>query len=327
MWLNEKNNFINNFWKKYFCNFYSEIVKNFLFNFNKNLNFNLIIYGNNGVGKTFFVNYLFYTVLKNYSDNIYHIDFLDIKNIEKYLNELNIFCKKKNNNNNKFIIIDNVDFLTFKYQNTIYNNICKYDNIYYVIISNKLLNITNTIQTNAIILKIKCYDITQISNNVLLYCNENNINISIDYIENLIKLNNYDLRFTLNNLWTLKNMKINTNFNFWNFIFLNKWFDLYDLINLIINNKLKQWILLSDRIYKKGINFIDLSMFLINILTWFEKNNINYDFYKSKIIIEKKKIYIYIKILYKYFVNNNNIYDNKINFYNTLGKLCFIKKD
>ena len=244
----------------------------------------LIIFGNNGIGKTYLLKYLFPNNFINNIDN-YPLKLIIIDNIEKYNKDE--FLKIKELKNNKIILISNNN-----YNNNvkIFNNA---DILYFKNLSkNDIKNYINKVYNNNIDLNI--FDYRKIN----YIMKSDNINLDITYNRNIYYKIDKILYGNIENLYFLNNEK-KIIFNTIDKFYIN----ILNDINLI------------KKISKINLNFMNnINNKYFNII-----NNIFNSSNKKKIYISIKSpdIYFLKMINKKNIVNynlsvNDNIYCNKI---------------
>ena len=174
---------------------------------------NLLLYGPPGTGKTTTIISLInkYQEINNQIDKslIIHLNASDDRGIDIIRNNLFTFVNSKNffNNGTKFIILDEVDYMTksaqiaLKYLIKSINNI----DVKFCLICNYISKIELSLQY--LFFKIKFINLPQ--NLILKYINnivkKENINIQENYIISLINYYKFDVRSMINHLQSNKN--------------------------------------------------------------------------------------------------------------------------
>lgn len=192
----------------YLDNFSNDIINIYL----KNNKLNFIIQGNICCGKSSLINILinkYYNISNNLSNNlsnnpnILYINLLKDYGINYYRNEIKNFCNINNFINNtkkKTIVIDDIDQINDNCQQIIISLINKYNNINFLFsfydhnkINDNFLKILEPIY----IKPIDSEFIKKILKNIVI--NET-LNISDKNIDKIIKLSNYNIPQSINNL-------------------------------------------------------------------------------------------------------------------------------
>tara|TARA_B100001094_G_C18034393_1_gene721760 strand:- start:67 stop:1038 length:972 start_codon:yes stop_codon:yes gene_type:complete len=258
----------------------------------KNNKYNFIIQGNICSGKSSLINILinkYYNISNNLNNNsnILYINLLKDYGINYYRNEIKNFCNINNfinNNIKKTIVIDDIDQVNDNCQQIIISLINKYNNINFLFsffdynkINNNFLKILEPIY----IKQIDREFIKKILKNIIF---KEKLNISDTIIEEIIKLSNYSIPESINNLNKIilydNNININ-NINVENIIsnITIEYFDIY--INSCKTKNYKES-------FHHILKFVDNGYSVIDIIEDFFLYIKNYshldDKYKFKII-------------------------------------------
>jgi DNA polymerase III delta prime subunit len=257
----------------------------------KNNKINFIIQGNTSSGKSSLINILirkyYNTINLTNNPNILYINLLKDYGINYYRNEIKSFCNinnfVSNNSKKKMIIIDDIDLINDNCQQIIISLINKYNNI------NFLFSFFDYNKVNENLLKIlEPLYITPITNEFIKKILKNiilkeKLFISDNIIEEIIKLSNYCIPQSINNLnkIVLYNSDLNKINNIENIIsnITIDYFDLY--IKYCKNNNYKES-------FEHILKFVDNGYSVIDIIEDFFLYIKNYsnldDKYKFEII-------------------------------------------
>jgi DNA polymerase III delta prime subunit len=257
----------------------------------KNNKINFIIQGNTSSGKSSLINILirkyYNTINLTNNPNILYINLLKDYGINYYRNEIKSFCNinnfVSNNSKKKMIIIDDIDLINDNCQQIIISLINKYNNI------NFLFSFFDYNKVNENLLKIlEPLYITPITNEFIKNILKNiilkeKLFISDNIIEEIIKLSNYCIPQSINNLnkIVLYNSDLNKINNIENIIsnITIDYFDLY--IKYCKNNNYKES-------FEHILKFVDNGYSVIDIIEDFFLYIKNYsnldDKYKFEII-------------------------------------------
>jgi replication factor C subunit 3/5 len=213
------------------------INKTILKNIIETSNFpNLLFYGPPGTGKTTTIINLvnaYQQKLNNVNKGLMiHLNASDDRGIDIIRNQINIFVNSKPlfDNGMKFVILDEVDYMTKNAQQALRNLLQSYTkNVRFCLICNYISRIDEGLQTEFIRLRFNQLpqnEIIQLLNHI---CSIEKLNISEENLHYIQKLYNSDIRSMINFIQTnqnLSNVKINIINN-----------DIYkELLNIIIYN-------------------------------------------------------------------------------------------
>jgi replication factor C subunit 3/5 len=241
------------------------INKTILKNIIETSNFpNLLFYGPPGTGKTTTIINLvnaYQEKLNNVNKALMiHLNASDDRGIDIIRNQINIFVNSKPlfDNGMKFVILDEVDYMTKNAQQALRNLLQSYTkNVRFCLICNYISRIDEGLQTEFIRLRFNQLPQREIIQLLKHICFIEQLNISDENLQFIQKLYNSDIRSMINFIQTnqnLSNLKIN-----------------------IINND----------IYKELLNIIlsdNEDDFLNNCLKYIHKISINYNTDKKNII-------------------------------------------
>lgn len=225
---------------------------------------NLLFYGPPGTGKTTTIINLvnaYQEKLNNVNKGLMiHLNASDDRGIDIIRNQINIFVNSKPlfDNGMKFVILDEVDYMTKNAQQALRNLLQSYNkNVRFCLICNYISRIDEGLQTEFIRLRFNQLPQREIIQLLKQICYIEQLNISDENLHYIQKLYNSDIRSMINFIQTnqnLPNLKIN-----------------------IINND----------IYKELLNIIlfdNEDDFLNNCLSYIHNISINYNTDKKNII-------------------------------------------
>jgi replication factor C subunit 3/5 len=304
------------FCEKYRPNDFEEIVldplnKKILKNIIETQNFpNLLFYGPPGTGKTTTIIKLinaYQKKLNNTSkDLIIHLNASDERGIDIIRNQINLFVNSKPlfNNGMKFVILDEVDYMTKNAQQALRYLLQNYkSSVRFCLICNYISRIDEGLQNEFIRLRFNQLPKDKIIQFLKNICKSENLNIHDVSIENIQKLFKSDIRSMINFIQTNQDIVKNQDDNN------------CDLININII-EYKEWETIIQKIRSKEklehiISFLHLISNKYNI----DKKNIikdflNYIIYNKRIKITKEFLNFVENIVHSQNYNNNNILIN-----------------
>ena len=280
---------------------------------------NLLIIGSINSGKSSLVNIILNNIysdkIENRENNILYINLLKDQGLNYYKNNLKNFCDTLTNNNlKKTIIIEDLDIFNENIQNLFYNVINNYSFINFIITSNSILKIHNSIIDLLEIIEIEKIEmpfLLNIANNIN---KKENLNLQEIELINLINISNYSISNLINyfqKLLLLGNSKnslesLNSNIILSNF---NEYFELCK------KNNYKEACKIIIRIINNGFSIIDI---LENIIIYLKTYNIN---------LEQDIIYKIIEIILKYINIFYNIHEDDIEIYFLTNNIISILND
>jgi len=165
---------------------------------------NYIFYGLPGCGKTS-TSFLYVQELygKDYYNHIFEINASNFRGIKIFKNEINNFICN-NNNLNKTIILDEADNITIDAQHYLFQLMEKSfnfkNNVNFIIICNYINKINLKIINKCILLRFKLISNNYLKKKINFVLEEENMKITENNKEILIKKSNHDFRKCLNNL-------------------------------------------------------------------------------------------------------------------------------
>jgi DNA polymerase III delta prime subunit len=271
-------------------------------------NLNILIIGDSASGKTSLLNTLireYYVghVPKDYEENVLYINSLKEQGINYYRTDVKSFCQTCSNikNKKKFVVLDDVDFISEQSQQVFRNCIDKYShNVHFISSCSNIQKVIESLQSRLIIIKInpiKRENLVSIINNIKRI---ENIEIDDDAQDFIVNISNTSVKILINYMekFKLLNEKITYNLAIQlcsNISFLK--FEEYT--NLMLERKLPEAIQLIYEIYDKGYSVMDI---LDNYFI----------FVKSTKIIHEEQKYKIIPYLCKYITVFHNIHEDEI---------------
>jgi DNA polymerase III delta prime subunit len=271
-------------------------------------NLNILIIGDSASGKTSLLNtlireyYIGHTP-KDYEENVLYINSLKEQGINYYRTDVKSFCQTCSNikNKKKFVVLDDIDFISEQSQQVFRNCIDKYShNVHFISSCSNIQKVIESLQSRLIIIKInpiKRENLVSIINNIKRL---ENIEIDDDAQDFIVNISNTSVKILINYMekFKLLNDKITYNLAIQlcsNISFLK--FEEYT--NLMLEQKLPEAIQLIYEIYDKGYSVMDI---LDNYFI----------FVKSTKIINEEQKYKIIPYLCKYITVFHNIHEDEI---------------
>jgi replication factor C small subunit len=271
-------------------------------------NLNILIIGDSASGKTSLLNtlireYYIGHVPKDYEENVLYINSLKEQGINYYRTDVKSFCQTCSNikNKKKFVVLDDIDFISEQSQQVFRNCIDKYShNVHFVSSCSNIQKVIESLQSRLIIIKInpiKRENLVSIINNIKRI---ENIEIDDDAQDFIVNISNTSVKILINYMekFKLLNEKITYNLAIQlcsNISFLK--FEEYTI--LMLGEKLSEAIQLIYEIYDKGYSVMDI---LDNYFI----------FVKSTKIINEEQKYKIIPYLCKYITVFHNIHEDEI---------------
>ena len=271
---------------------------------------NILLVGENGSGKTSLLNSIVFDYYKEQynSSDVLYINTLKEQGIHYYRNEVKIFCQTSSSNEKKIIVLDDMDLMNEQSQQIFRNCIDKYgDKISFICSCSNKQKVIDSIESRILVLKIPNIsneDFLKLTNEI---CESENIILSQEEKEQVMKVSNSSIRCLLNNLEKCKLFKSNITTNVINNICSDiDYNEMIDYTIKIIENdittkskRLNDCIKILYSVYDSGYSVIDIldSYFL------FIKN------YES---ISDEKKYVITKFICKYITNFYEIHESKL---------------
>jgi DNA polymerase III delta prime subunit len=274
---------------------------------------NVLFVGNPGSGKTTLLYALireYYGLNKNASipeNNILFINNLKEQGINYYRNEMKTFCQTHSTlfGKKKLVIIDDIDNVNEQSQQVFRNNIDKYkNNVNFISVCTNIQKVIESFQSRIHIIQIPSLNNKQLKMIMNHIISQENIHITEDAKEHLLKISNYSIRNIINNLEKIFILdspvdspvdlvlckKICSNISFQLF---------EDYIHCIRNRQLNEAIALLYNIYDYGYSVID-------ILDYF------FGFIKTTNLLTEDEKYRTIPFLCKYITIFHTLHEDVI---------------
>jgi replication factor C subunit 2/4 len=301
--------FINKFQPYYFKDFeIEEDMIDILNTFITIDNLNIIFIGNMGSGKTTMLNALIREYYKNYTEqeyaeNVLQINSLKDQGINYYRNDVKTFCQNCSiiKHKKKIIILDDIDFVNEQSQQVFRNYIDKYShNVHFIASCSNVQKVIESLQSRLSIIKIKPLQRQNLEKIINKVKSSENIQITpeaqdfiLDVCNNTTKiLLNYMEKFKLLNMEITLDLAHNicTNISFYSF---------QEYTILMKNEKLNEAIQLIYSIYDKGYSVMDI---LDNYFL----------FVKTTTTLSENEKYIIIPYICKYISIFYNVHEDEI---------------
>jgi len=280
----------------------SDLLKEIIMSYISSSKMLFIIHGNAISGKTSLIN----TILKlyygdNIGKNVLSFNLLKEQGINYYRNDLKNFCQINNLNFNslkkKTIVFDDIDLLNEQSQQIFSNLLSTYKNVNFIFSCNDINKIQKTLLQRLEYIKIDVIDnifLSKILNNIIL--NEN-ISLSENNINKLIKISNFcipnliniiDKMMLLNDTKNIENLSSNI---------LKSEFDNY--IKLCKDKNYKDSFKLIEEFYINGYSVIDIVEEFFNYIKIYSE-------------LQDELKYKIIKLLSYYITIFNNLHEDVI---------------
>ena len=176
---------------------------------------NLLIYGPPGTGKTTSViNLIKEYQLKNNQTSkelIQHLNASDERGIDTIRNQINLFVNIKTlfSKGTKFVILDEVDYMTNNAQLALTNLICNCENVVFCLICNYISKIIDSLQNSFIKIRFDKIPDNEISDLLNLICKKEKLDYSPKKLMQIKNLYKSDIRSMINYLQANCNNKLN----------------------------------------------------------------------------------------------------------------------
>ena len=176
---------------------------------------NLLIYGPPGTGKTTSVINLIKEYQKNNNETskelIQHLNASDERGIDTIRNQINLFVNSKTlfAKGTKFVILDEVDYMTINAQLALTNLINNGENVVFCLICNYISKIIDCLQNGFIKLRFDKIPDTEIYELLDLICKKENLKYTRKGLINIKNLYKSDIRSMINYLQSNRNNNLN----------------------------------------------------------------------------------------------------------------------
>lgn len=271
---------------------------------------NIIITGPISIGKTSLGLYLVNNFFEKDSPEVIQLNASDDRGLSTINSKVKPFCKKKTLSKFKVVLLDEADSITSKAQNLLSDIIDEFKkNNRFIFICNDSSKIVESIQSNCTILKLPILLRKNIKDKLLNICKLEKIKVSSDFINNLIKLSDNDIRKSINNLETLVKSNLDLNIDsLYKLVDVPKPIYINKIINYLDNKKPNEAIKIIKELYDKGYTPSDILLNFMNIILESE---------------HPKKLEIY-KIISVSFIKINNGVDNLLQLVSCICKLSIL---
>jgi replication factor C subunit 2/4 len=245
---------------------------------------NMILTGEPGTGKTSTVLIIAKEIFKDdYADNVLELNASDDRGLSIINNAIIPFCQKITKSTEKLIILDEADSITNKAQNLLSNLINLFKkNCRFVFVCNDSVKINESIQSKCIIVNFPKLTDTNIYDKLVEICNNEKIEYTKEFIDELIFISDKDIRKSINNLeciyFTHKKLTID---NIYKLLDKPKPEYIRNIIHMCVENKFEESILEVTKLYKNGYNVSDI---LLTFLNYLMKSNNNLNIPQEKIL-------------------------------------------
>lgn len=189
--------------------FFDDDLKNILNTFVAMDNLNILLHGPSGCGKTSLIHTILNLYYKNekYNDNVLIINNLMEQGISYYRTDVKTFCQTRGNiaNKKKFVILDDIDFISEQSQQAFRTCIDKYQqNVHFISSCTSITKSIESIQSRMYIIKLPNLtndNIMKITNKI---CESEHITITQEAKELAINISNNSPRNLINYLEKFK---------------------------------------------------------------------------------------------------------------------------
>jgi len=267
---------------------------------------NMLFVGDSGSGKTSLISAIIREYFGDvfYNDDVLYINNLKEQGISYYRSEARTFCQTSSNikGKKKIVVIDDLDMINEQSQQVFRGCIDKYShNIHFIFSCTNTQKVIDSLQSRVTILKLKQQTKRNLQYICEKICRAEDIVISSEGMDFLIKISNNSIRILINYLEKLKLLGRDVDAELINmtctnipFTYLNEYTELCkDKRNLV--KAIKSLYLLFENGYS-----------VMDILD-------NYFLYiKITDIINEEEKYLIISLICKYITIFNNIHENEI---------------
>jgi replication factor C subunit 2/4 len=301
--------FINKYQPLYFKDFEidEEIITilNTLISMN---NLNIIFIGDMGSGKTSLLNALireYYNGvdMKQYSDNVLHINSLKEQGINYYRNDVKTFCQTCSSikNKKKIIVLDDLDLINEQSQQVFRNCIDKFShNVHFISSCSNIQKVIESLQSRFTIIKIKPLQRENLYKIMKKITTIENINIHQNAENFILDICNNTAKILINYIEKFKLLNKEITFELAESVCSNISFSLFQkYTNFIKEKNIKEAVNLLYSLYDKGYSVMDI---LDNYFL----------FVKITPILSEEDKYKIIPFLCKYITIFHNIHEDEI---------------
>ena len=313
--------FVNKFQPIYLNEFeMDETILKILMSLVKMDNLNILFIGDNGSGKTSFLNAMIREYYKNYDYNNYesnllHINSLKEQGINYYRNDVKTFCQTCSliPHKKKIVILDDIDLINEQSQQVFRNCIDKYKhNVHFISSCSNSQKVIESLQSRLIIIKIKPLQKENLVKIMDKICQSENIHIHEDAKQFILNISNNTAKVLINYMEKFKLINDTINLDIAINICTTISFQvLHKYTQSIQSGDLKNAVQLIYDVYDKGYSVMDI---LDNYFL----------FIKMTDIMNEEHKYNVITLLCKYITIFHNIHEDEIElalFTNNLFKI------
>uniref|UniRef100_A0A6C0E6M8 AAA+ ATPase domain-containing protein n=1 Tax=viral metagenome TaxID=1070528 RepID=A0A6C0E6M8_9ZZZZ len=288
-------------------------------------NLNILFIGDNGSGKTSFLNAMIREYYKNYEykeyePNLLHINSLKEQGIHYYRNDVKTFCQTCSliKNKKKVVLLDDIDVINEQSQQVFRNCIDKYKhNVHFISSCTNSQKVIESLQSRLIIIKIKPLQKENLVKIMDKICHSENINIHDDAKQFILNISNNTAKVLINYMEKLKliNRVVDLEIAM-NLCTTISFQILQEYTELIRNGDINNAVQKMYSVYDQGYSVMDI---LDNYFL----------FVKTTETIDEIHKYPIISVLCKYITIFHNIHEDEIElalFTNNLFKILYSVK-
>jgi DNA polymerase III delta prime subunit len=301
--------FIHKFQPLYFKDFDNESeVINMLKSMILLDNLNILLIGDIASGKTTILNALIREYYanktdKDYQENVLYINSLKEQGINYYRTDVKTFCQTCSiiKNKKKIIVLDDIDLINEQSQQVFRNCIDKYShNVHFICSCSNIQKVIESLQSRLTIIQIKPLKRKNLDKIINHIKNTENIEIDDDAEDFIINISNNVVKILINYMEKFKLLNKKITLQIANQLCSNISFLVFEeYTKCILNNSLKEALLVIYEIYDKGYSVMDiLDNYFIFIKT-------------TKILNDEQK-YDIIPCICKYISIFHNIHEDEI---------------
>ena len=288
-------------------------------------NLNILFIGDNGSGKTSFLNAMIREYYKNYEykeyePNLLHINSLKEQGIHYYRNDVKTFCQTCSliKNKKKVVLLDDIDVINEQSQQVFRNCIDKYKhNVHFISSCTNSQKVIESLQSRLIIIKIKPLQKENLVKIMDKICHCESINIHDDAKQFILNISNNTAKVLINYMEKLKliNRVVDLEIAM-NLCTTISFQILQEYTQLIRNGDISSAVQKIYSVYDQGYSVMDI---LDNYFL----------FVKTTETIDEIHKYPIISVLCKYITIFHNIHEDEIElalFTNNLFKILYSVK-
>ena len=288
-------------------------------------NLNILFIGDNGSGKTSFLNAMIREYYKNYEykeyePNLLHINSLKEQGIHYYRNDVKTFCQTCSliKNKKKVVLLDDIDVINEQSQQVFRNCIDKYKhNVHFISSCTNSQKVIESLQSRLIIIKIKPLQKENLVKIMDKICHCESINIHDDAKQFILNISNNTAKVLINYMEKLKliNRVVDLEIAM-NLCTTISFQILQEYTQLIRNGDISSAVQKIYSVYDQGYSVMDI---LDNYFL----------FVKTTETIDEIHKYPIISVLCKYITIFHNIHEDEIElalFTNNLFKILYTVK-